>query len=138
MVRRCLLFICCLLSGMLLHAQQTLNIHTTTKGVVSFAFSEQPSVTFGKPEVLTVTSTSMTVEFPFNEIERITFDDVPSAVQALTVREETGSVLIYDLSGKLMRKVVSEQGTATVDLSTLRPGVYIVKDGKRSYKVVKR
>ena len=37
-------------------AQQTLNIHTTTIGVVSFAFASKPKVTFSESEVLKVTS----------------------------------------------------------------------------------
>lgn len=130
--------LCCLLSGLSLHAQQTLNIHTTTNGIVRFAFSDKPSVTFGSPEVLKVTSEALTVEFPFSEIERITLEDVPTEVQALTVCDGTGPVAIYDLSGKLLRTIPAERGTATVNLSALRPGIYVVKDGKREYKVVKR
>jgi hypothetical protein len=119
-------------------AQQTLNIHTTTKGVVSFAFTTNPKMTFPEGEILTVTSDSMTVEFPYSEVERITFDDIPTAVPSITVREDISQVRIYDLSGKLIRQVASDRGTATLDLSPLPPGIYVVNDGKRTYKVSKR
>lgn len=130
-----LLLLCCSLTAA---AQQTLNIHTTTAGVISIAFDDQPNLTFPTPEVLMVTSSSMTVEFPFDEVERLTFDSATDAVETLTVREGDGAVLIYDLSGKLVRQGATSKGSSTVDLATLRPGVYVVRDGKRTYKVTKR
>ena len=121
-------------------AQQTLNIHTTTQGIVSFAFAEKPDLTFPAKEVLTVTTESMTVEFPFAEVEKITFEDAnEDGVETLTVRDGGGAVLIFDLSGKLVRQsTTGKYGSATVNLSTLQPGVYVIRDGKRTYKVTKR
>ena len=119
-------------------AQQTLNIHTTTQGVVSFNFSEKPTMTFATKDVLTVTTESMTIDFPFADVEKLTFEDAADAVEALTVSEGGGQLLIYDLSGKLVRQgTVTDRGVNVI-LSPLRPGVYIVKDGKRSYKITKR
>lgn len=121
-------------------AQQTLNIHTTTQGLVSFAFAEKPDLTFPTKEVLTVTTESMTVEFPFAEVEKITFEDGnEDGVETLSVRDGSGGVLVYDLSGKLVRQgTTATHGSAAVNLSTLRPGVYVVRDGKRTYKITKR
>ena len=135
-----LILIACLLAGSLsAAAQQTLNIFTTTKGVVSFAFADQPQITFPSQEVLTVTSKDLTVEFPYAEVEKINFNDADAnAIASLTVRDDISQVLIYDLTGKLVRKVAATNGSASVNLSTLRPGVYVVKDGRRSYKVKKQ
>lgn len=135
-----LIVIACLLAGSLsAAAQQTLNIFTTTKGVVSFSFSDQPQITFPSPDVLTVTSKDMTVEFPYDEVEKINFNDADAnAIASLTVRDDISQVLIYDLTGKLVRKAAATNGSASVNLSTLRPGVYVVKDGRRSYKVKKQ
>ena len=122
-------------------AQQTLNIHTTTQGVVSIAFAEKPDLTFPAKEVLTVTTESMTVEFPFAEVEKITFEDGnEDGVETLSVRDGSGAIVhVYDLSGKLVRQgIAATHGSASVNLSTLRPGVYVVRDGKRTYKVTKR
>ena len=120
-------------------AQQTLNIHTTTQGVVSFTFAEKPQVTFPEPEVMRVVGTEMTVEFPFSEIGHISFrDDDATAVQTIVVRDNVERVLIYDISGKLLRSTTAQDGAASVDLSPLPAGVYIVKDGKRTYKVKKQ
>ncbi|MCR5781017.1 MAG: T9SS type A sorting domain-containing protein [Bacteroidaceae bacterium] len=135
-----LIVIACLLAGSLsAAAQQILNIFTTTKGVVSFSFADQPQITFPSPEVLTVTSKDMTVEFPYAEVEKINFNDADAnAIASLTVRDNISQVLIYDLTGKLVRKTAATNGSASVNLSTLRPGVYVVKDGRRSYKVKKQ
>ncbi len=135
-----LIVIACLLAGSLsAAAQQTLNIFTTTKGVVSFSFADQPQITFPSSEVLTVTSKDMTVEFPYAEVEKINFNDADAnAIASLTVRDDISQVLIYDLTGKLVRKSAATNGSASVNLSTLRPGVYVVKDGRRSYKVKKQ
>lgn len=131
--------LCLLLCGSTtMCAQQTLNLFTTSQGVVRIAFDEQPKLSFETPEVLTVTSASMTVEFPFDEIEKITFDDITDGVGQLTVDDGIRAVAIYDLSGKLVRQQQAVKGTANVDLSTLRPGVYVVKDGKRTYKITKK
>ena len=138
MVRKIFLTICLLCCGLAGRAQQTLNIYTTTQGVVSFVFADKPEMTFPTADMLTVTSEKMTVEFPYSEVEKITFEDAPDAVASLSVHDGAGPVLIYDLSGKLLREVKTSQGSANIDLSTLRPGVYVVKDGKRSYKVTKR
>lgn len=137
MVRRLFLIACLLGSCLAAMAQQTLNIHTTLQGIVSFAFASKPVITFPTTDVLTVTSESMTVEFPYADVEKITLDDDPTGVEVLTVREQTDAVLIYDLSGKLVRQSKAKAGAATVNLSDLRPGIYVVKDGKRTYKVRK-
>ena len=118
------------------NAQSTLNIHTTTNGTVCFTFEEKPQMSFKTSEVLTISSTSVTVEFPYAEVEKITFnDDDPTAVPMLTVRDNTDEVRIYDLNGRLVHRSRSCQGAVTVDLNALSTGVYIVKDGKRTYKV---
>ena len=121
------------------NAQSTLNIHTTTNGTVCFTFEEKPQMSFKTSEVLTISSTSVTVEFPYAEVEKITFnDDDPTAVPMLTVRDNTDEVRIYDLNGRLVHRSRSHQGAVTVDLNALSTGVYIVKDGKRTYKVKKQ
>ncbi|MBQ8937766.1 MAG: T9SS type A sorting domain-containing protein [Bacteroidaceae bacterium] len=135
MVKRSILLICCLLACALVQAQQTLNIHTTTQGTVSIAFAQKPVITLSSPTVLKVASEQLTVEFPFAEVERITFEDAPDAVPALVERDGAATLHIYDLSGRLVQQVPAREGAASLDLSKLRPGVYVVKDGKRTYKV---
>lgn len=138
MVRRILIIAGLLCAPLLAAAQQTLNIHTTTQGTVSFAFATKPVVTFVAPETLKVVSATMTVEFPYADVEKLTFTDTATGVESLSVSEAIGGVSVYDLSGKLVLQVANADGTARLDLSSLRPGIYVVKDGRRSYKVRKQ
>jgi hypothetical protein len=135
MVKRTFLFLSCLLACLLVQAQQTLNIHTTTQGTVSFAFAEKPVVTFATPEVMTVSSELLTVEFPFNEVESITFEDTTDDVPSIVERDGIAILSIYDLNGRLIQQAAATNGAASLNLSTLKTGVYVVKDGKRTYKV---
>ena len=138
MVRRLLSITCLLCCVLAAAAQQTLNIHTTTKGVVTFAFTSKPKVTFSDSEVLKVTSETMTVEFPYAEVVKLDFSDQTTGVESLIVQEHTDGIFIYDLTGKLLRHTPAKEGATTVNLSDLPPGIYIVKDGLRSYKVRKQ
>ncbi len=131
------LILCFAFIGLSASAQQTLNIHTTSQGLIRFAFTQNPRVTFPEAEVMRVTGDSLTVEFPFSEVEKITLDDVPTGVTTLTVTEQTSGILIYDLSGRLVKQVPSNNGSASLPLSTLPHGTYVIKDGRRSYKVRK-
>ena len=138
MVRRIFLILCCLGCCLSASAQQTLNLYTTTKGIISFTFAEQPKVTFPSAEVLAVTAQSVTLEFPYAEVQKMTFEDGVDAVAKLTVDEGGTEVLVYDLTGKLVVRGNAKQGSTSIDFSILRPGIYVVKDGKRTYKVTKR
>ena len=135
MVKRTFLFLSCLLACLLVQAQQTLNIHTTTQGTVSFAFAEKPVVTFATPEVMTVSSELLTVEFPFNEVESITFEDTTDDVPSIVERDGIAILSIYDLNGRLIQQAAATNGAASLNPSTLKTGVYVIKDGKRTYKV---
>lgn len=137
MVRKFILTICMLSGCLLATAQQSLNIHTTSKGVVTFTFDEKPVVTFSD-EILNVATDSVSVEFPFEDIEKITFEDGVTAIESIRINDGKGIVTIYDISGRLVSKYKPVEGSTTVDLTPLPSGVYVVNDGKRTYKVMKR
>ena len=124
--------------GLSARAQQQLNIYTTTSGVVVFTFAQEPKVTFPTGETLAVTSDSLTVEFPFSEIEKITMEDGVTRVEQLLVKDGEGDVAIYDLQGRQVLRLAARRGGTRVDFSVLPAGTYVVKDGRRSYKVMKR
>ena len=138
MVRRIVCITCMLCSSLLLLAQQTLNLHTTAGEVICFTFAENPKVTFPAPDTLKVSSENLTVEFPFDEIKKMTFVDGLTDVETLTVKKQAQTVSIYDITGKLLRKMPPKGKSVTVDLSAVPSGIYIVNDGKRTYKVLKK
>ena len=124
--------------GLSARAQQQLNIYTTTSGVVVFTFVQEPKVIFPTGETLAVTSDSLTVEFPFSEIEKITMEDGVTRVEQLVVKDGEGDVAIYDLQGRQVLRLAARREGTRGDLSVLPAGTYVVKDGRRSYKVMKR
>lgn len=137
MVKKIFLTICLMSGCLLATAQQCLNLHTTTQGVVTFSFEETPVVTFSE-EILKASTGSISVEFPFNDIEKITFEDRPTSIQSVGIKEGNGMVSIYDISGRLIRKYKSVEGKTSVDLSSLPSGIYVINDGKRTYKIIKK
>jgi hypothetical protein len=139
MVRLTALISCLLCFALSGAAQQQLNIYTTTRGVVCFSFAETPKVTFPTGETLAVEAGDVKVEFPFSEVEKLTFEDGVTAIATLQVSEKGNApICIYDTAGRLVSKTAPTKGTATADLSTLPAGTYVVSDGKRTYKVLKR
>ena len=138
MVRRILFTTCLLSCSLMAAAQQSLNIFTTTQGTVTFTFAEEPAVTFPSAETLMVKTETVTIEFPFSEVEKITFEDGLTSVESITVNEGNAPVFIYDLGGRLVRQYKPQGKAATIDLSLLPKGTYVVKDGKRAYKVMKK
>ncbi len=138
MVRRVLFTLSLLSACLMVTAQQSLNLYTTSKGVVSFTFTEEPRVTFPKTDTVTVSTADVTVEFPFAEVEKMTFEDGVTQVETITVRDGDQTVTIYDLGGRLVRQYIPQKGITTVNLQALPAGTYVVRDGKRSYKILKR
>lgn len=137
MVKKLLLTLCFMSACLLASAQQSLNLYTTSKGSVTFTFDEKPVVTFNA-DTLIVNTDNISVQFPFDDVEKITFEDGVTAIESIRVKEGNGLVSIYNMSGVLVRKYKPENATTTVDLSALPAGIYVVNDGKRTYKVMKR
>ena len=65
-------------------------------------------------------------------------EDGVTRVEQLIVRDGTGDVTIYDLQGRQVLRLAARREGTRVDLSVLPAGTYVVKDGRRSYKVMKR
>lgn len=137
MVKRIIFAISLMCGCLIAMAQQSLNLHTKTQGVVTFSFEETPKVTFSG-ETLIVNAETTTVEFPFEEIEKITFTDGVTGIESIRVNEKNAMVTIHDISGRLVRKYKPQEESVSVDLSPLPSGIYVVNDGKRTYKVMKR
>ena len=148
MVRNILfLLLFSLLPSLPIAAQQTLNLHTTTHGTVSFAFATNPDVTFPEPEVIAVTTDSVTVQYPFSEVEKITLIDATINVASVTIGQPRGPIVVSDLSGRIVYRTDPDakgqdngngKAALTLSISALPPGSYIVSDGIQTFKIIKR
>lgn len=119
-------------------AQETLNIHTKDNSVVSIPFAQKPEISFAADNILKVISADKTVEFAFGDIEKLSFDNSPvNSIYQITHHVNESGIFIYNLSGKLVRKI-EPSANPMVDIQSLPAGVYIVKEDRLSYKVIKR
>ena len=62
-------------------------------------------------------------------------DDGEISVAHLSGNE---SVSIYDAQGKLLRRQVADKGHVSMKLDRLPQGVYIIKIGSQSHKIIKK
>ena len=121
---------------------------------LGFLFVDEPKITCDA-DILVLKTSSATVEFPIAELKRLYFsDDIVTGVGAANAgitseiiratrngAELSGfaagtPVTVYNLSGKSLRQLnVEQDGTLTVNLSTLPQGTYIIKAKKSTLKI---
>jgi hypothetical protein len=121
-------------------ADSALFVHQKSGGVVEYAFSEKPVVTYSEG-YLVISVPEASVSYPLSNLQKFTFGDVDDQVTRIVAPVNTAPqpTYIYSLDGKLMRTLQpSEDGTTSASLEGLPSGTYVVKNGKTSYKVLKR
>jgi len=124
----------------LAHATSTLNVHQKDGGIVSYTFSEKPKVIYSQ-SVIILTTTTTQVEYPLSNLKKITFGStMPTGVeQVRTICDIVDStVRIYDINGRLVKAVNGVDGETSFSLGDLGNGIYIVKNGKTTYKVINK
>lgn len=128
----------------------------TKDGVeTTFLLSEKPEVRFADTS-LRVVSTKADVTYQLSDILRFTYlkksstgiDDIVDNSAEVDYQEGTlvisrlkanDTVGIYSLDGALVRQLTAERaGTYRLNLAPLPQGVYVVKAGNTSYKIMKR
>lgn len=127
------------LISLLSHAQNTLNVNLKDGTKVSYAFADKPKITFTEGKLI-VTTTRTSAEFPLSGIRKYTFRETESTtkideMKASNLQSEYLSV--YDNNGKLLMKTRVSDGNASLSLGTLPQGIYIVREGSKSYKIIK-
>ena len=98
-------------------------------------FVDMPELTYADGNVnIQSNSPSTTFSWPIENVQKLTFENVNTAIRDV---KATGLDLLsdqfdaYDLSGKLVRKGIKS-------ISELPKGAYIIKDGKVTFKVVRK
>ena len=87
-----------LMGGLPVFAQNTLNVWLTDGGKVSFTFAEKPVVSH-VDNVLTISSTATSVEYPLSDVVRFTFEDAETT-KVLSVNSDIADeVSVFDLKG---------------------------------------
>ena len=98
-------------------------------------FADMPELTYADGYVsITSNSPSTTLSWPIENLQKLTFENVTTAirdVKATGLDILSDGMTVYDLSGKMVKKQIKS-------LSELPKGVYIVKDGSVTIKVVRK
>ena len=140
-MRRILLMLVLIVGALPIVAQNVLNVHSKTGAVVSYALLEKPVVTYDG-NVLVLKTETVSVEYPLSDLEKLTFSNVESSVESIFASGISGdrSIRIFDISGRSVKTISEDENTGSdpqLLLSDLEKGMYIVKQGEVSYKIIK-
>lgn len=140
-MKRILFMSALILGGLPIMAQNVLNVHSKTGTVVSYSFLEKPVVTYDG-DVLVLKTEKASVEYPLSDLEKFTFSEIESNIESISSSGIYGdcSISIFDMSGRSIRTISADKSTDTTPqllLNDLERGMYIVKQGEVSYKIIK-
>lgn len=99
-------------------------------------FSQMPEFTYQDGNV-SIQGSSTTLSWPLANLEKFTFENVGSTptdikdIKTAAKLDISKGCAVYDLNGRLLREQINS-------LSELPKGVYIVKDGDVTIKVVRK
>ena len=123
-----------------MQADTAVFVHQKSGGVVEYAFSEKPVVTY-KEGHLVISAAEASVMYPLSDLQKFTFGEVDDQVTRIVAPVDMAPqpTQIYSIDGKLMRTYQpGENGATSASLEGLTSGTYIIKNGKTSYKVLKK
>ena len=129
-------------------AEASLVVHRKSGGLVEYAFSEQPIVTY-EGDYLIISSGMINLEgtgeasvwYPLDDVRKFTIGEVSENVTRITApkNEKAHPTLIYTLDGKLVRALQpAADGTTSASLDGLPAGTYVIKNGSLTYKAAKK
>lgn len=135
------------------YTNDDLIIETKDGKQVSYRLNTRPVVTFEATD-LVLTSSDVQVKYPVSDVKELRFASEVTAINGTKVgniafsvngNEITASGLkggesleVYGIDGKAIATAsVGADGTAAVNISALGSGIYVVKAGNKSYKVLK-
>ncbi len=133
---------------------QTLKVQLRNGGSQYFRLSEKPVVTFEGAKCL-IASASLSAEYLMADIECAVIVEQSSGVTELERKVEVdytdagnlvlrglnagGAVRLADVAGRVLRIVVADSdGCASIDLSSVPTGVYIVSSKEITFKVYRK
>ena len=117
-------------------------VHSKSGATVSYALSEKPVVTY-RGDVLVLTTETATVEYPLSDLLKFTFGETEDAVESVKMRQSKGdgTIRIYNVSGTLVRTIQpseSDRSDAKFSTQDLPKGIYIIKQGGQTHKIIKK
>ncbi len=136
-------------------AEPQLKVWKKDGSTVLYALNEQPVTTFSDNKLVIKTS-SATIEYPLADIQRYTYEGVETGIESIEsdnsmlVKQEKDKlslrnlkageeVYLYNASGRLL-DILKSNGTdaVTISIASRPQGMYIVKCGNETIKLMKR
>ena len=130
-----------------------LQIWQSDGNVVNIDLSEEPVTRYADGNLI-ITTTKTTISYPLEKVAKYTYisaDGIESVNGMRSKFSQDGETLIfsglaqgteisvYASSGQMIRKTkAGHQAKTTVSVSSLPPGVYMVKVNSITYKITKR
>lgn len=135
------------------YTNDDLVIETRDGKTVAYRLSDRPVVTFEVTD-LVLTAKGVQVKYPVTDVKEIRFAEEFTSVNATTASgimftvndneiianglDKNDTLEVYGVDGKAIATVgVNAQGAASANISELGHGVYVVKAGKKTYKIIK-
>lgn len=139
MLRMNRLFICLLLgiSAFYTYAQNTLNIHQKNGGMVSYSFADKPVVTYVEDN-LHVSTNNVSIDYPLSELVKLTFTESGSSMGELRLDDNNSPIQIYDANGRSIKMIGKNEGELILNIQELPTGIYFIKQGTTTTKIVKQ
>ena len=117
-------------------AQNTLNIHQKDGEIFCCGFLEKPIVTY-EGNTLKVSTKTVSIEFPLTELDELSFEDELTDIKLQHIEKES-NILIYNEKGVLLKKIHNDSGISETNILEFPKGIYIIKKGNTTFKVLKR
>lgn len=117
-------------------AQNTLNIHQKDGEIFCCGFLDKPIVTY-EGNTLKVSTKTVSIEFPLTELDELSFEDELTDIKLQHIEKES-NILIYNEKGVLLKKIHNDSGISETNILEFPKGIYIIKKGDTTFKVLKK
>ena len=120
-------------------AQFLVRVNLTNNNHNDFMLSSKPKVLYSESKVTFVCNDD-TFEYNVKDIQNVKLEDSATGVEQIVMNSNVPcTTTVYDVNGRKVM-VVSEEKTCNskIMLSSLPKGIYIVKHGETTYKIVKK
>lgn len=121
---------------------------------IVYSLSEHPKTTFTSEGVV-ITTNTVSITYPLPQIVKYTYECISSGIESVTNEDEVlvsqdgynfrfcnlkenTPVQVYSVNGSLISAQKNKGRHFTISLGDHANGVYIIKVGDTSYKVIKR
>lgn len=118
-------------------AQNTLNIHQKDGEIFCYGFLDKPIVTY-EGNTLKLSTKTVSIEFPLTELDKLSFEDELTDIKLQHIEKESSDILIYNEKGVILKKIHNDLGILETNILEFPKGIYIIKKGDTTFKVLKK